>query len=196
MKLQADDGTPFVLDGSLLTDLRAPVRKIEWSPGGIPPRPSLFAQWFPDTTRYASLSELSEVPHSPAAVKDQFVYVGQGGYFYSPFRSSNFQSLMKYFVQYLEGSLLDWQLGDLMPSCTAGDIRISYKVQDPEDISIVAQVSNNNLSDGRLRLEPVQTLKRGEPLKLVHAGELTIYEIIEAEARNSRLSTYLPRIML
>ncbi len=40
-------------------------------------------------------------------------------------------------MEYVEGSLLDWQLGDLVPSCTAGDIRLSFRVSDPVELSVV-----------------------------------------------------------
>ncbi len=40
-------------------------------------------------------------------------------------------------MEYIEGSLLDWQLGDLVPACTAGDIRVSYRITDPVEISVI-----------------------------------------------------------
>ena len=38
------------------------------------------------------------------------------------------ERLFRAAVQYLEGSLLDIQLGDFLPSCQAGDIRVHYEV--------------------------------------------------------------------
>eukprot|EP00957_Ditylum_brightwellii_P027492 2078160-Ditylum_brightwellii.AAC.1 len=48
-------------------------------------------------------------------------------------------SMFKYFMQYVEGTLFDWQLGDLMPSCTAGDVRFRYEVQDPAVVSVLGE---------------------------------------------------------
>jgi hypothetical protein len=69
-----------------------------------------------------------------------FTYVGDG-YFFSAFQASRNANLFKYFMQYLKGTLFDWHIGDLMPSCEAGDIRIRYDVEDPMDVSILGQVS-------------------------------------------------------
>jgi hypothetical protein len=44
-----------------------------------------------------------------------FVCVGWGGNFFSPYQGkSTYGKLFNYFFQYLEGSLFDWQVGDLM----------------------------------------------------------------------------------
>jgi hypothetical protein len=48
----------------------------------------------------------------------------------------------KIMFEHLEGSLFDWQLGDLMPSCTACNVRVSsYAVQDPAVVSVVAALA-------------------------------------------------------
>ena len=144
--------------------------------------------------RYEEVATLEGHRRSPAAERERFTYVGQGGYFFSPYTADKYELLFKYFVevqehrslrirlrirmhmararahirgripaqgrplaslhraplravsvgenpptpstrarahththtQFLEGSLLDFQVGDLMPSCTAGDIRVVH----------------------------------------------------------------------
>ena len=65
-------------------------------------------------------------------LQERFVYVGQGGYFFSPHAASDFEKLAKVAGQYFEGSLFDYQVGDVVAaltgSCAAGDIRVSFSV--------------------------------------------------------------------
>jgi len=95
-----------------------------------------------DHTLRLDINDLAGVaPAAPAAQRDQFVYVGQGGgYFFSPYDASMSEQLLRGFGQYLEGSLLDWQPGDFMPSCTPGDLRVSFAAQAPHKISVLAEV--------------------------------------------------------
>jgi hypothetical protein len=68
-------------------------------------------------TRYETLSlrGLGDTPNSNAAMNYDFVCVGWGGNFFSPYQGkSTYGKLFNYFFQYLEGSLFDWQVGDLM----------------------------------------------------------------------------------
>lgn len=93
-----------------------------------------------------SLASVAAAP--PAAQRDNFVYVGdqsgRRGYFFSPYDPSLSEQLLKGFGQYLEGSLLDWQVGDLMPSCTPGDLRVSFDAQAPHKISVLAEVGSTS----------------------------------------------------
>ena len=103
---------------------------------------SRLSSWLlgPSNVRYKPLRLLNNTPHSIAASKHNFVYVRQGGYFFFPHESSTALRLFNYFAQYLEGSLLDWQVGDLMPSCTAGGIQFYYEVQDPAAVSALGHM--------------------------------------------------------
>lgn len=47
---------------------------------------------------------------------------------------------MQLMAQLMEGSLLDWQLGDLLPSCSAGDVRVSYAAMLPTQLSVVGKL--------------------------------------------------------
>ena len=117
----------FYLLPSVLNGARASFRPLEFTLGA-----QASMRWWTsllswlgvkDHTRYESIGMLSETINYPAYRKHSFIHIGHGGYFYSPYRSTLGAGLLKSFFEYLEGSLLEWQWGDLMPSCTAGDIR-------------------------------------------------------------------------
>lgn len=154
---------------------------IKWVRGGIPPTTSSWFRWIPDRTQYENLNDLDNHAKSYAANQENFVYVGEG-YFFSPYQASRYNNMFKYFMQYLEGSLFDWQIGDLMPSCQAGDIRIRYTVQKPSDISIIGEISR---SDGRhFEIQPIKT-SNGQNVGLVHNGIHSFQDMIIAADHDS-----------
>ena len=196
------DGHSFVvLDQSVLQNTRAKWRRVDWTLHGQATKPPWYSPvqwgWWKDTTRYEPIQNLRDTIISPAATIDNFVYVGQGGYFFSPYIASKSGQLFKYFMEYMEGSLFDWQLGDLMPSCTAGDVRFSYRVQDPSSISVIAQVANrvDGLSSSAAPvLTSISTTQK--TIGLVHEGFKSIDEMFQAEERASWWTTVMPRVFL
>lgn len=202
---RGDDETRRVhLDPNMLTGgiRNQSFRGIEFVPQGRAPPPSflssLFGRFFgPRNTRYEPMNMLRDTPHAPAATRDNFVYVGQGGYFFSPYENpSTTQRLFNYFVQYMEGSLFDWQLGDLMPSCTAGDVRFSYTVQDPATISFLGEVADARSST--LEMTPRSLIINGnrENIGFVHAGHHSAENMIIAEDAASRNTALIFRALL
>ncbi|KAL3810891.1 hypothetical protein ACHAXA_009662 [Cyclostephanos tholiformis] len=168
------------------------------------PDPRVMITIAADDTRYETLSLLRDTPNSKAALRDNFVYVGRGGYFFSPYESpSTYGKLFNYFVQYLEGSLFDWQVGDLMPSCTAGDLRFRYEVQDPNIVSILGQVdaSRDRVEDG-IRITPrAMTTTNGQvdaasTIGLVHAGRRSARAMLVDEDADSRFRANIVRVVL
>jgi len=142
---------------------------------------------------------LRDTPHSDAAVRDNFAFVGQGGYFFSPYETTTASSVMNWFVQYLEGSLFDWQLGDLMPSCTAGDVRFRYRVQDPMTVSVMGRVSSPAFATDVLRITPRRMAHEGgneNTLGLVHAGVHSPEDMLLAEDSDSRWRALFPRLLM
>jgi hypothetical protein len=90
------------------------------------------------------------------------------GWFFSHYEASNFERAIKGFGQYLEGSLLDWQLGDVYDffnGCTAGDIRSRFMVADPHSISVIGAFQNG----GAIR--PYVAHANGFEIGLLHAGQ-------------------------
>ncbi|KAJ4452424.1 putative Transmembrane protein 43 [Paratrimastix pyriformis] len=87
-----------------------------------------------------SRDQLRDFRESPAA--RDFQYIGRG-YFYSPYQASTMSKIAQFAGRALEGSL-DIQLGDFLKSCEAGDIRVHFKVADPEYVTVVAQQQSGN----------------------------------------------------
>mmetsp|Transcript_8956 Transcript_8956/g.14786 ORF Transcript_8956/g.14786 Transcript_8956/m.14786 type:complete len:543 (-) Transcript_8956:477-2105(-) len=194
------------LDPTMLSKVRnQPWRNVDFVPQGKTPPPSLFSRFFSlglsssHRTRYEPLQLLRDTPNSPAAIEDNFVYVGQGGYFFSPYESSTASKLFNYFAQYLEGSLFDYQLGDLvgLASCTAGDIRFYYSVKDPNEISVLGQVRE---VDGVMQITPrvLQGVgnEKDSSIGLVHSGKHSAQDMLLAEDSDSRIQATIIRAIL
>lgn len=221
------------LDRSLLKQVRAAWRGLVWTVGGVTPPASESqkgwlrgnsrdapspegAGWFGSgsrkRTRYEDISALSALQGPSLSNKDNFYYVGQGGYFYSPYEPDAREGFLKRFGQLAEGSLFDWQLGDLVPSCTAGDIRTRFAVQDPKTVSVLGEVTSTKsdqpalLKTKALSSLPTVRLKahrtsagmntRGKKIGLVYAGRFTPNEMISVEERHAHRATAWMRLLL
>jgi len=183
--LGVGEGRVATVDQAILEHTKAPWRRVDWTLGAVP-RPARWLFWRSrDSTRYESIEALAGAESSPAARAHNFAYVGQGGYFFSPYQASMSESLFKYFVQYLEGSLLDWQLGDLMPSCTAGDIRVRFRVQDPHEVSVVGKVKHDTKNKA-CRIGLYRTPK-GHDVGMLHAGYQSFQDMMSEEINQHRL---------
>ena len=146
------------LSEDLVSKTKATPKRVEWERGdgrtAATTRVEEFSffspkTWFGiyDTFRIEPVSLLGKTTHSRAASEDNFYYIGQGGYFFSPYQASDAERLLKLFGGYIEGTLFDWQIMDLFPQCTAGDIRVHYTVLDPDNISVVGQISSDGVLD-------------------------------------------------
>lgn len=151
-------GGEAILGASLLNDhsIQATSRRVDWTLGALP-TPSFWTWLFGDTTRYEQIRSLQNTVRSQAYSTDKFVYVGQGGYFFSRYEGSGMGQLFNWFGQYLEGSLTDFQVGDIVGwlglGCQAGDIRVRYSVQDPAEISVIAGVAQRSARAGIRRID-------------------------------------------
>ena len=94
----------------------------------------------------------------------------------------------KLFGEFLEGSILDFQLGDLFSHCNAGDIRISFEAANPKSLSIIAEVQND------VNLVPHVT-SRGFDLSLIEVGDWSISQLMENEIWRQQLTIYLLRFI-
>ncbi len=221
-----DDGamsSRAILDPKMLSSgVRGwPYRNVEFNIDGMPPSPSYVARFLSflglsnlwrDNTRYETLSLLRNTPNSIAATDHNFVYVGRGGYFFSPYRgASTYGKLFNYFVQYLEGSLFDWQVGDIMPSCTAGDLRFRYEVQDPDVISVLGQLDADydrvRVDGTTIGIVPREMSTSGRndawvggdgasAIGLVHAGAKSARDMLVDEDDDSRYRANAVRLVL
>jgi hypothetical protein len=171
-------------------------RPVQWVRDGVPPIPSFWKRWMPDRTRFEDIGNLSarrsntnqrsgrnyDADESDADPSSSFVHVGDG-YFFSPYSAGMYENILKYFMQYMDGTLLDWQIGDLMPSCEAGDIRVSYTVNDPSTVSILGKPKAATASS-EIVVEPYETTN-GMDLGLVHNGIASAAEMLLAEDKDS-----------
>ncbi|KAJ3023053.1 UNVERIFIED_CONTAM: hypothetical protein HDU68_008816 [Siphonaria sp. JEL0065] len=88
--------------------------------------------------RYSALELEEMAQQSPASNEVGFKYIGNG-YFYSEYEASHTATFIRAAGMALEGSLLDYQMADVVNSlfgqCTAGDLRVSYEaiVVTPEN---------------------------------------------------------------
>jgi len=210
-------GMKFHLLPSLLSNAKAPSRPLAFTIGAQRSRVkglwNRFTKWLGvrDSARYEDISSLAGTVNYPAAAKG-FTFVGQGGYFYSPFEDTASAKLTKAFFQHLEGSLLDWQFSDLMPSCTAGDIRVRYYVQDPEVISAVGMITDIDTTDIGMKTAEMFTtttvqgikeaylgnvpISSGKEVGIVHAGSKDPKSLLRDEAENGYLLRFIARALL
>jgi len=93
-------------------------------------------------TRMFTPRDLVDFQTSVAATEN-FRYIGDG-YFYSPYDASQLGTIARIAGMFLEGSLLDYQLSDLFPQCTPGDIRLRYDSVHPTDASVVGLLMNGD----------------------------------------------------
>ena len=81
---------------------------------------------------------------SNAHTRDNFVYTNtREGWFFSPHTEETWFRVLRGFGQFMEGSAMDWQIGDLYDmynGCTAGDIRVNFQVADPRSLSFIGKV--------------------------------------------------------
>ena len=114
----------------------------------------------------------SEFSSSPAATKHNFCYIGNG-YFYSAHHPQGAEQTARMAGMWLEGSLLDYQLGDLFHACTAGDIRVWYEAIVLENISVLGQLTNTTIGKA--------VTENGIQIGMVRPGAHTASQMMNVE---------------
>eukprot|EP00038_Savillea_parva_P031520 m.87486 g.87486 ORF g.87486 m.87486 type:complete len:464 (-) comp9703_c0_seq2:1742-3133(-) len=164
------------LEPELLANLRAPTRKVFFTPRTVEVQSWFFKDAAP---RNEGVSAIRDFLSTPAYINDNFLYTNHDGWFFSPYERGSMESAFRRLGQFLEGSLLDFQIGDLFSSCTAGDIRVRYRVADPREISVVGTVHGDGT---RTSVGIIDNLKSTEmPVGFVHAGIHTFAEMVQSE---------------
>jgi hypothetical protein len=123
---------------------------------------------------------------SSAAASNGFRYVG-GGYFLLPFDPLPRERIALMAAQYLEGTLLDFQIGDLFAVCNAGDARVSFQTADPPLVSVLARVAN---AGGVLEPQPTSS---GVAVGFMRGGVKSADEIAAEVLGEMRWPMYLLR---
>eukprot|EP00656_Telonema_subtile_P050136 TRINITY_DN6412_c0_g1_i1.p1 TRINITY_DN6412_c0_g1~~TRINITY_DN6412_c0_g1_i1.p1 ORF type:complete len:257 (+),score=86.33 TRINITY_DN6412_c0_g1_i1:155-925(+) len=147
-----------------------------------------------DSTRWDDVAALKQHVSKEQHDKhnERFMYIGEG-YFYSEFQGGQLGSMVNWMGQYLEGSLFDWQLGDLLGkafnACEAGDIRGSFTVADASELSVLAGVLDSRGTLGE------HLTARGFKLGLVGEGDVSIKSLMDREKRALRYKLYLQRAL-
>ena len=138
---------------------------------------------------------LDNFRYSDAFIQDRFIYAGDG-YFYSAYEESKTEFFLKKFVQWMEGSILDFQLGDLFPSCTAGDIRIHYQVMNPEVISGIGRL----LVDDEKEVEEMGLTtyhaNNGVSIAIIRGGNISSKDLILKEESDWKYTLYIARAIV
>lgn len=183
----SDDTTSgdLQLSREIIGNLRARLDPVTFSHNGKPIEPGMlkkFWNWMfgEPSTRFESTQNLHRFARSRASEQDHFVFTNTyEGWFFSAYEEETWMRVLRGFGQFVEGSALDWQIGDLYDmwnGCTPGDIRVRYSVADPEIISVVAGVSSKN------KLGPYVATTNGFSIGLAHAGELSSDAMFAAES--------------
>ncbi|KAI9209934.1 uncharacterized protein BJ171DRAFT_11017 [Polychytrium aggregatum] len=135
--------------------------------------------------------EIARFRTSPAVQQNGFSYANDG-YFYHSYERSTSERLFRAMGTFLEGSLLDFQIGDLFSRCNAGDIRIRYEVMPVnQGVSVIGRLANSN---GRI---DIYRTSRGYPLGMVHEGfDVTPEAIFDREMSDQRWTIIFARLAL
>ena len=128
---------------------------------------------------------LHQFSQSVAARQHGFKYIGQG-YFYSPYQADATEWL-RVAGMVLEGSLLDYQIGDLFRRCTPGDVRVSYSQVALPTASVIAE----HYPGSRLGLH--RTSNQYE-LGIVHKGIMTPKQLFEARMKENFWTSFWWRV--
>jgi len=111
-------------------------------------------------------------------------------YFYSPYQPSSLEMMMKFVGQGIEGTLLDFQIGDFLSHCNAGDIRVSFEVAEFHEASVIAMLQDQQ---GILTLYPSSN---GFPVGIIRESFHTSEELFQLELQDTRYHTVLMRALL
>jgi len=138
-------------------------------------------------------SQLSQFRSSPAFTgSNKFVYTNhERGWFFSPYQEEAWVSILRGFSGFLEGSLFDWQIGDVYDwynGCTAGDIRVLFYVVDPDEVSVIGGVMADNTELG-LYKSP-----NGFSVGVLHGGALSADTMFAREAKEAHWRCNLWRL--
>lgn len=177
---------------SIVQKLQGQMDPVTFSPNGHEFRPGFFKRmWFSifgePNMRYDSLEQLRPFHESLAFREHHFVFTNTWeGWFFSAYDMPVWQRAIRGFGQWLEGSLFDWQIGDLydmVGGCTPGDLRSRFYVVDPEDISVLGQIES--IENKGYRVVPYRT-SNNFPVGIIHVGEYSSSELFAFETMSAK----------
>jgi hypothetical protein len=130
---------------------------------------------------------------SDAHKNHNFKYIGDG-YFYSKYKEEDNFKVLRMIGMLHENTLFDWQIGDLMNSCTPGDIRVRFHIQQPNIISVIGVVTKSNKKS--VHLEAIPEIFNEGTIGSIYGENKSVDEMISNEIVESREKTYLTRLLL
>jgi len=130
---------------------------------------------------------------SDARKNHNFKYIGDG-YFYSKYKEEINLNVLRMIGMFHEDTLFDLQIGDLMNSCTPGDIRVRFHIQQPNVISVIGVVTESNKKS--IHLEAIPEIFNEGTIGSIYGGNISVDEFINNEIVESRQRTYLTRLLL
>ncbi|KAJ3123024.1 hypothetical protein HK098_002280 [Nowakowskiella sp. JEL0407] len=114
-----------------------------------------------------SKDDYTRFKQSYAGTDGDFRPIGQG-YFYYAHKRSMQASVFKIALEVMEGSILDYQIGDLFSVCNAGDIRIRFEVFEPKGgVSVIGSFQQTSDNGGII---DTFTNSRNFPLGIIQEG--------------------------
>ena len=181
---------------SIVANFRGPTRPLVFTHGGREiPRDGFFEKIYdsifgaPPVPRFEPVRTGlgSGFLDSYAHTGHKFVYTNhKDGWFFSPYEASTLEKALRGFGQFLEGSLFDWQLGDLIDifaGCTPGDIRVRYDIADPREVSTIGLFQGGKIVPLRV--------SNGFEIGILHAG---VHEIEAMFANESKEQHWLCKV--
>jgi len=177
--------------------VRGVSRSVAWTFNKNPMPRTFFQNIFdglfgaPPPTRWEDVgSGLANTMGSIATYEHKFLYTNTAeGWFFSAYTAPTWQKLLRGFGQYLEGSLFDWQIGDLYDlynGCTAGDIRVRFSVVDPRTISVIGEARKGQQGQGaRAQVGSFHVSAVNFDVGIMHAGEHSAQDMFENETKEA-----------
>ena len=189
----------------LSQNIRGVSRPVAWSFNGNPMPRTFFQRMFdslfgaPPPTRWEDVrTGLRFSIHSIAAQQHKFLYTNTAeGWFFSPYTAPTWAKLLRGFGQFVEGSMFDWQIGDiydLYNGCTAGDIRVRFSVTDPRTISVVGGVRKAKY-DTPSEIGSYHVDFADFDINIMHAGEHTAHEMFDNETKEAYSAAWYRRFL-
>ena len=183
--------------------IRGVSRSVSWT-RNREPMPRTFIQGItdylfgaPPPSRWEEVASLVDTVHSPAAHDHQFLYTNTAeGWFFSPYTAPTWDTVLRGFGQFVEGSLFDWQIGDLydkLNGCTAGDIRVRFSVVDPLTISVVGGARKHTDRTPEIGTHHVRSVDF--ELNIMHAGEHSADSMFDNETKEAYHSAWSKRFL-
>eukprot|EP00931_Biecheleriopsis_adriatica_P052921 TRINITY_DN30876_c0_g1_i1.p1 TRINITY_DN30876_c0_g1~~TRINITY_DN30876_c0_g1_i1.p1 ORF type:complete len:487 (-),score=61.32 TRINITY_DN30876_c0_g1_i1:6-1466(-) len=179
------------VDGTIVENIRSQMDHVTFTANGQPfKHPSPFTRFWhylfgAPEVRFENLAQLRSFRESVAFAEHHFVFTNTWeGWFFAAYEERNWERVIRGFGQYLEGSLFDWQIGDLYDmfnGCTAGDLRSRFYVASPVEISVLGKIQK----DGRIadfRAAPYHT-SNNFAIGILHAGHHSADQLFARETR-------------